>query len=76
MDQVFMDKLVKPHSWYWRDERPKDDEDQTIKQKIIRLGEGSSFSDKVTMLGIVEATFGGQKGYLKKIVDQELQMSK
>ena len=28
------------------------------------------------MLGIVEATFGGQKGYLKKIVDKDLKMSK
>jgi hypothetical protein len=28
------------------------------------------------MLGIVEATFGGQKGYLNKIVDKELEAKK
>ena len=57
-DQVFMDKLVKPHSWFWQ--RDNVDEDEPIKEKKpMELCEGSSFSDKITMLGIVEATFGG-----------------
>ena len=56
-DEVFVEKLIKPHSWYWTKDKP--DNDMIPKEKIIQLGEGSTFSDKVTMLGIVEATFGG-----------------
>ncbi len=30
--------------------------------KVLKgLGDGTDFSDKITMLGIVEATFGGQR---------------
>ena len=67
-DQVFMDKLIKPHSHYWNCDKP-DPETMTIKERTIRLGEGSDWSDKITMFGIVEATFGGQKGFMRNIVD-------
>lgn len=67
-DYVFMDKLVKPHSYYWNCDKP-DPETQNLKERVIHLGEGSAWSDKVTMFGIVEATFGGQKGYMRKVVD-------
>lgn len=58
-----MDQLVKPYSEYWITDQ-SDYLGEPLKQKIIKLGKGSTFENKIMMLGIVEATFGGQKGYL------------
>lgn len=74
-DPVFVDKLIIPHSWYYT----RDLVDPYLGPKPprkVQIGEGSSFADKVTMLGIVEATFGGQKGYMDKIVRDELKINK
>ena len=52
-----------PNSTLWQKEKS---------EKVKSLCDGSNFSDKIQMLGIVEATFGGQEGYLQRIVDGEL----
>ena len=61
-DDVFVEKLIKPNSEYYK---PKPDLGKDDGKKTRVLGDGSCFSDKVQMLGIVEATFGGQEGYLR-----------
>jgi hypothetical protein len=71
-----MDRLVKPHSANWANERPGNTSSPAEKHVKKGLGDGTDFSDKITMLGIVEATFGGQRGYLEQIVADELGTSK
>ena len=72
-----MDRLVKPHSAYWADERSGQSSGGGAAERQVKgLGDGVDFSDKITMLGIVEATFGGQRGYLEQIVADELVTSK
>jgi hypothetical protein len=58
VDPVFVERLIKPNSEYWDADRPTINKD-SYKQRVKKLGDGSKFSDKITMLGIVEATFGG-----------------
>lgn len=58
VDPVFVERLIKPNSEYWDADRPTINKD-CYKQRVKKLGDGSKFSDKITMLGIVEATFGG-----------------
>lgn len=55
-----MERLVKPHSEYWASDRPSiNAQSKDLTKRLKKLGDGSEFSDKITMLGIVEATFGG-----------------
>ena len=58
-DEVFMKKLVKPHSQLWEHMKEDNLRGLTLQKQIKGLCQGSTFADKVSMLGMVEATFGG-----------------
>lgn len=58
-----MKHLIKPNSALWKHRQEDAAEDRldmrSLKPRVEALCTGSTFSEKVTMLGIVEATFGG-----------------
>lgn len=66
-----MQKLVKPNSALWQLQQQLKGY-MNLQPRLKKLCTASTYSDKVTMLGIVEATFGGQQGYLNDIVKRDL----
>ena len=57
-----MNKLQQPFSELFTTDKPK----------VEEICKGTSFNNKFEMFGIVEATFGGQPGYLSRIVKEDL----
>ncbi len=54
--------MIKPNSQYWTG----------LRDKNKKLGEGSSLNDKIMMFDLVEDAYGGDKGYLRNIMEQQL----
>lgn len=60
-DAQFEDRIMRPFS------------DLCLHKPVVEeICKGSSYHNKIDMFGIVEATFGGQSGYLHRLVKKEL----